>query len=127
MSHQNQVMHILAFNCPDNSLNALLCQHSGSVTTRIGAMRGQIHGVNLIDFGAGGKPRRMLDWSRQVTPNSTPAPGTLPGSVHQEIIRQILHLEDNYSINSGSHRVGERPGSYLRVCLKFLDFQAQVV
>ncbi len=54
MSHQNQVMHILAFDGADNSLHALLRQHAGGVPTGIGAMRREIHGKNLIDFGAGG-------------------------------------------------------------------------
>ena len=54
MTHHNQVMHILAFDGPDDSLNALLRQHAGSVTAGIGAMRREIHGENLIDFWAGG-------------------------------------------------------------------------
>ena len=60
MTHQNQVMHILAFDSPDNCLNALLRQHAAGVTTGIGAMRGKIHGEYLVYFGAGGKPGRML-------------------------------------------------------------------
>ena len=107
MTYQNQVMHILAFDSPDNRLNALLRLHAGSVATGIGAMGWEIHGENLIDFGAGGKPGRMLHGSRQVTPNSAPTPGSLPRSVHQEIICQILHLGDNYSINFDSRRVFE--------------------
>lgn len=54
MTHQNQVMHILAFDSSDDCLHALLRQHAGSVTTGIGTMRREVHGENIIDFGAGG-------------------------------------------------------------------------